>query len=220
MARALSQLSPALSSGRVPGPGPGSAAVREGAGAQHSPVIQPLQEVGAQPRARPAGDGVAKHKALEGSRRRRGSAPRAGQRHAARLRASLRGQGCREGAEGRQRLAPAPPDHTLLVPLLPEGGGICFSARTTKCNRCSGASRIPRSPNQTSEQLRRHLQDPGGGIKWTRTFSALSLGKPSRLSEAKLPLANFRAASPSPCCRSYNLPAYFSNRISPLSVAM
>lgn len=91
------------------------------------------------------------------------------------------------------------------------GGGICFSAHTTRSNRCSGASWIPPSPNQTSGQLRRHLQHPAARIKWTWTFSALSLGKPSRVSEAKLPLPNFRAAPlpllqvPQPALRAASL---------------
>lgn len=47
--------------------GPDSAA-REGDKAEHSPVIQSLQEVRAQTGARSTGNGVAKHKSLEGSR--------------------------------------------------------------------------------------------------------------------------------------------------------
>lgn len=64
---ALSQLSPALTPGRLPRLGQ-ALWCGKGTGLC-SPVVQPLQEVRAQPRACSTSDGVAKHKALEGSRR-------------------------------------------------------------------------------------------------------------------------------------------------------
>lgn len=133
--------------------------------AERSPVIEPLQEVGAQPGARSAGNGMAKHKALEGSRTRAAQGPeKAESPTGAKTPPATgeRGAATRGWTGGLSRLLQSTATATR------SSGHFCNPAHATERNGCSGSPWIPPAP----KQLQRDLQSPVGHTKCR--FSVLS----------------------------------------------